>query len=192
MSAYPLAAMTRADAPSALDAADASRRERYGALVSEHFADIWRFLRHLGVASHGVDDAAQDVFLVAWQRLDEIRPGSERAFLFTTAYRRAQSLRRRGWRETPDESVDATLDDAPSPEQRLDDKQAYDVALHLLGGLEEELRAVFVLYELEGFTMQRIADLIEVPIGTVASRLRRARETFQARFERRTAPRGER
>ena len=190
MSAYSLA-MTRADAPPAV-ASDASRRERYRALVTEHFADIWRFLRHLGVTSHGVDDAAQDVFLVAWRRLDEIRPGSERAFLFATAYRRAGSLRRRGPRETPDESVDLAIDESPTPEDRLDEKQAWDLAFRLLGGLEEDLRGVFVLYELEGFTMQRIAELLEVPVGTVASRLRRARETFQTRFERRMTPRGER
>ncbi|MDF2695118.1 MAG: polymerase sigma factor RpoE [Labilithrix sp.] len=179
MSAY-LLAMTHADAPPAVDS-DA-RSERYRVMVSEHFADVWRFLRHVGVGSHGVDDAAQDVFLIAWQRLEQIRPGSEHAFLFTTAYRRAQSLRRRGRRETPDENVDATLDESPTPEERLDDKQSCDLAFRLLRGLEEDLRAVFVLYELEGFTMQRISELIEVPLGTVASRLRRAREIFQARF----------
>jgi RNA polymerase sigma-70 factor, ECF subfamily len=187
MSALPVP-MSRVDAPIAVDAS--ARRERYQVMVADHFSDVWRFLRHLGVAAHAVDDAAQDVFLIAWQRIDEIRQGSEHAFLFTTAYRRALSLRRRGYRESPDENVDDTLDASPTPEEQLDDKQACTLAFRLLRGLEEDLRTVFVLYELEGFTMQRIAELTSVPIGTVASRLRRARETFQARFDRHLEPRG--
>ncbi len=188
MSAHPVL-MTDADAP-AVDAQTA-RTGRFRQMVVDHFSDVWRFLLHLGVGAHGVDDAAQDVFLIAWQRLDEIRVGSERPFLFTTAFRTAQSLRRRSGREIPDESVDAALDmSSPTPEEELDDKQARDLAFRLLKGLEEDLRVVFVLYEIEGFTMQKIAELTEVPPGTVASRLRRAREIFQARFERYMTPRG--
>lgn len=190
MSAYPVAVNCSSGVP-AVDA-EAARTARFRRMVHDHFSDVWRFLRHLGLPPHGVDDAAQDVFLVAWQRLDEVREGSERPFLFSTAYRTALSLRRRGLRETPDETVDSTLDTAPTPEERLDEMQARELALRLLKGLEEDLRVVFVLYEIEGFTMQRIAELTEVPTGTVASRLRRAREIFQARFERWMSPREER
>lgn len=188
MSAHPVL-MTGAEAP-VVDA-QATRKARFRGMVGDHFSDIWRFLRHLGVEVHGVDDATQEVFLIAWQRLDEIHPGSERPFLFTTAYRTAQASRRRSRREVPDEDVESTLDSSsPTPEQQLDDKQARDLAHRLLKGLEEELRVVFVLYEIEGFTMQKIAELTEVPRGTVASRLRRAREIFQARFDRYMTPRG--
>lgn len=188
MSAHPVL-MTGAEAP-VVDAQTA-RKERFRGMVVDHFSDVWRFLLHLGVGTYGVDDAAQDVFLIAWQRLDEIRAGSERPFLFTTAFRTAQSLRRRSHREIPDEKLDDELDtSSPTPEEHLDDKQARDLAFRLLKGLEEDLRVVFVLYEIEGFTMQRIAELTEAPPGTVASRLRRAREIFQARFDRYMTPRG--
>ncbi len=189
MSAHPVL-MTCMDVPAA--PADAARRARFRGMVVDHFSDIWRFLRHLGVAAHGIDDAAQDVFLIAWQRLDDIRTGSERPFLFTTAFRTAQSLRRRRSPETADADVDDHLDTSRTPEEQLDDKQACDLAMRLLKGLEEDLRVVFVLYEMEGFSMQQIAELVDVPLGTVASRLRRARDTFQTRFARRMSPRGER
>lgn len=165
---------------------DQAQKAKLRALVEGHFADVWRFLRHLGVPEQSVDDAAQDVFLVAARRFDEILPGRERSFLFGTAYHVAQAIRRQLARSRPcdDDQVDAAPDRAPNPEEHLDDKQAQALALRLLDELEEGQRQVFVLYEIEGLTMQRIAEITEVPIGTVASRLRRAREAFQARFER--------
>lgn len=163
---------------------DARLRE----IASQHFADVWRFLRHLGVPQSSVDDAAQDVFVVAARRLEEIEPGRERSFLFGTAFKVAQAARRKAWREAPREPLpdgDAHARDlAPTPEQHLDDKQTCALALRLLDELDDGLREVFVLYEIEGLTMQRIAELTELPTGTVASRLRRAREEFLGRFAR--------
>jgi RNA polymerase sigma-70 factor (ECF subfamily) len=155
-------------------------------LVEGYFVDVWRFLRHLGVPEHSVDDAAQDVFLVAARRIHEIRPGSERSFLFGTAFKVAQAARRQHVRTLPCEDgvAEAEVDTAPNPEQQLDDKEAQALALRLLDELDEGQRQVFVLCEIEGLTMQQIAELTELPMGTVASRLRRAREAFQSRFER--------
>lgn len=160
------------------------RQARLRAVVEEYFSDVWRFLRHLGVPESSVDDAAQDVFVVAARRIHEIQAGRERSFLFGTAYNVAQSSRRRLFRADPDEDVERAVDRAPTPEQHLDDKQTQSLALRLLGELEEGMREVFVLYEIEGLTMQRIAELMNLPIGTVGSRLRRAREEFLERFER--------
>ncbi|MBX3222660.1 MAG: RNA polymerase sigma factor [Labilithrix sp.] len=171
--------------------------DRLRALASQHFADVWRFLRHLGVPQSLLDDAAQDVFLVAARRRDEIELGRERSFLFGTAFKVAQAARRKAWRDAPREPAesDASVqrDPAPTPEQHLDDKEACTLALRLLDELDEGQREVFVLYEIEGLTMQRIAELTELPAGTVASRLRRAREEFLTRFARhRNASRGAR
>ncbi|MBX3251961.1 MAG: RNA polymerase sigma factor [Myxococcales bacterium] len=166
--------------------AAAPKQARLRELVEEHFPHVWRFLRHLGVPAHSLDDAAQDVFLVAARRIDEILPGRERSFLFGTAHNVAQTARRKVGRVVSCEAavVEAKVDTSPTPEEHLDDKQACALALRLLDELDEGLRQVFVLYEIEELTMQRIAELTELPVGTVASRLRRAREAFQARFER--------
>ena len=166
--------------------AEQAQKVKLRELVEEHFPHVWRFLRHLGVPEHSVDDAAQDVFLVAARRIDEILPGRERSFLFGTAYKVAQAARRQLVRTRPcdEDEAEAEVDTAPTPEQQLDDKQAQALALRLLDELDEGQRQVFVLYEIEGLTMQRIAELTNLPMGTVASRLRRAREAFQSRFER--------
>jgi RNA polymerase sigma-70 factor (ECF subfamily) len=168
-------------------AREPAHKERLSGLVERHFSDVWRFLRRLGVREDGVDDAAQDVFLVAARRIEEIRPGSEKSFLFGTALRTARTHRRRQAREIPDENVDPGLDMSPGPDERFDEQQKCRLAHELLDALDDDLRQVFVLYEIEGFTMQRIAELTEVPAGTVASRLRRARDEFQARLDRHRA-----
>ena len=189
MSALPHA-VPRAKGPSDEDDGAVSRHAHHAAvrrLVETYFGDVWRFLRHLGVPERWVDDAAQDVFLVAARRFDRIQPGSERSYLFATAFKVAQAARRKFVREAPlddDSVVEARVDTSPTPEQELDDKQARELALRLLDELDEGQRQVFVLFEIEGLTMQQVADLTELPIGTVASRLRRAREEFQTRFER--------
>src|SRR4051795_9390888 len=74
-----------------------SRREQ--ALVQTHLALVWRFLRRLGCSPEDADDAAQEVFVIAVHKLDQIEPGRERAYLYGIAvrlasrHRRSQSLR---------------------------------------------------------------------------------------------------
>lgn len=166
------------------------REAQLRALVREHFADVWRFLRRLGFDRDVADDAAQDLFFVALRRVDDITPGRERAFLFGAALRIAARLKRRGAREMPVERAVAE-DEADvlsaTLEQRLDEERARRLLYQLLSELEERFRVVFVMYELEGMTMLEIAELLEVPPGTVASRLRSAREDFQGRLARHRA-----
>jgi RNA polymerase sigma-70 factor (ECF subfamily) len=156
---------------------------RFRALVDAHFDFIWRSLRGLGVPAASVDDAAQLVFLTASQKLETIAQGSERSFLFATARGIAANARRSLMRnrELLDEDALAShVDSAPDPEQIAASRQARRVLDRILDGLPEELRAVFLLYELEGQTTAEIAALLGAPMGTVASRLRRAREEFQS------------
>jgi len=143
---------------------------------------VWRSLRRLGVPSTVVDDAAQEVFLVASRRLADIELGRERSFLFATALRVASDARRAVARrgEHVDDALDHIADDAPSPAELADRQRARAVLDRVLDGMDLELRAVFVLYELEEMTMADIGITLELAPGTVASRLRRAREAFQA------------
>src|SRR5688500_5784130 len=68
--------------------------ERLRSLLDQHFREVWRVLRRLGVPLTTVDDAAQQVFIVASRKLAQVRPGSERAFLTSTAVRVAANARR--------------------------------------------------------------------------------------------------
>ncbi len=156
---------------------------RFRRIVDAELTLVWRFLRGLGVAPAGVDDATQQVFLVAAQRLDAIVPGSERAFLLATARGVAANARRAQtrMREVLDGSALADKsDDAANPEQAASAKQARSLLQSFLEELPDDVRTVFVLFELEEMTMAAIAEALDLPPGTVASRLRRARDEFHA------------
>lgn len=157
-------------------------RGRLRAMFQEHFTFIWRVLRRLGVAAQSVDDAAQQVFFVATRRVNDIQAGSERAFLLSTAMRIASEARRAGARsrELPYDELDARAHPAPSPEQLTEQKHALEALDAVLDAIPFELRTAFVLFEIEGLSTLEIAALLGIPRGTVASRLRRAREEFEA------------
>ena len=95
---------------------------------------------------------------------------------------------RRGQRRSPEVADDLALagqhDVAPNPEQAASSNQAKAWLERFLEDLPQDLRTVFVLYELEGLTTTEIADLSDMPTGTVASKLRRAREAFHDAIKR--------
>jgi RNA polymerase sigma-70 factor, ECF subfamily len=156
---------------------------RLGRIVSEHFEVLWRFLRRLGIAESDVDDAVQEVILVLARKLHQVQPGSERSFVLSTAFRVASSFRRKFKRRREVSDADAELAELESPEldpEAFADRQRLRAVLQaVLNDLPIDLRAVFVLYELEEMTMAEIATTLNLPSGTVASRLRRSRETFE-------------
>lgn len=173
------------DRPTAVLSGEASARFRR--LVDSEFALVWRFLRGLGVAASGVDDAAQQVFWIAAQRLNDIVLGSERSFLLSTARGVASNARRAQarTREIGDDDVLAEQrDERANPEQAAAATQARRLLEGFLEELPEDARTVFVLFELEGMTMAAIAEALDLAPGTVASRLRRGREAFQAATKR--------
>ncbi|MDI1451323.1 sigma-70 family RNA polymerase sigma factor [Polyangium sp. 6x1] len=165
---------------------------RFRAIRDEHFEFVWRSVRRLGVPDADVDDAAQQVFIVLSRRLDEIAAGSERAFLFGTAMRVAmqvrRTLRRRGEVSlSEDASAGPALeppDTGPDAEELLAQRRARAMLDEVLETLPLDVRAVFVLFELEEMRVPEIASLLGIPLGTAASRLRRGRELFQEELTR--------
>jgi RNA polymerase sigma-70 factor (ECF subfamily) len=154
--------------------------DRLEALVADHHAFVWRSLRRLGVSDGDIDDSSQQVFLVAHRRLAEIAPDCERAFLFQTALRVAADWRRAHRRrfEQPGIDILEIPDAAANQEQQIDSRRARALLDRVLEVMPLDLRAVFVLFELEEMTMAEIAVVADIPPGTVASRLRRARQAF--------------
>ncbi|HWZ87277.1 MAG TPA: sigma-70 family RNA polymerase sigma factor [Polyangiaceae bacterium] len=165
----------------AVPAEDRARyEERWRAIVHDHVDFIWRALRRLGVLEADLADAAQQVFLVMARKLDLVREGSERAFLFQTAVRVASDSRRSRARrrEAPDDLLALQADERPGPDEDLEARFRRAQLDRILDKMPMELRAVFVLSEIEELTMAQIAALMGIPPGTVASRLRRARAAF--------------
>lgn len=150
--------------------------------VDAHYDVLWRFLRRLGVQEHEVEDAAQQILLVFAQRAASIAAGSERAFILGSALRVASDVRRKRARSREDtvaEPMDALADPALSAEEQLEVRQRRRWLDEVLDSLPDDLRAVFALVELEEQTMAEAGVVLGIPPGTVASRLRRARELFQ-------------
>jgi RNA polymerase sigma-70 factor (ECF subfamily) len=154
--------------------------------VRQHFAFVWRVLRRFGLAPADADDAAQRVMMVATQRLDDIRPGQERAFLYrTSAFIAARERRgRRRRREDPGVELDGESHPGGDPEALLVERRALERLDAVLAGMPDDLRAAFVLFEIEGLSKAEVAEALDIPAGTAASRLRRAREEFARRARR--------
>lgn len=152
-------------------------------LVEEHVDAVWRTLRRLGMPTSDLDDGVQQVFMVAARRVDNIEPGKERSFLLGVAVRVVSDHRRTRRRHPEDvtEPVDLErhLHADWAPDRLLDDRQRLELLDRLIAQLPEDLATVFVLHELEELTMAQIAELLGLVQGTVASRLRRARERFE-------------
>jgi RNA polymerase sigma-70 factor (ECF subfamily) len=156
--------------------------DRLSEMFHHHYDFVWRSVRRLGVTPDAVDDAAQEVFVVASRKLDSIEPGKEKAFLFGTAIRVASDTRRAVLRrrQAPSDEQAELVDATPALDELVDQKRAREILDDLVSQLPEDTRPIFVLFELEGMTMAKIASDLDLPPGTVASRLRRARELFAA------------
>lgn len=163
--------------------------DRVDAFVRRHHAFVWRILRRNGLAPADADDAAQKVFLIAVDRISDIAEASERAFLYRTAAHVA-SKAQRTVRRRPDRAALGEHDEPdhePLPDALLDQRRARALLDRILAELSDELRAALILFDLEGLTKQEVAEALGIPPGTVASRVRRAREEVEARVLRHQA-----
>jgi RNA polymerase sigma-70 factor (ECF subfamily) len=158
---------------------DADARLR--ACVGAHLGAVWRVLRRNGVPAADADDAVQKVFLVLSRKARCVEPGRELPFLLRTAVLVASEARRtqRRRHESKESSFDSRPSDRPDPEHELLELERLSQLDDFLKEMDEPLRVAFVLYEIEELTMAAIAEILEVPLGTVASRLRRARAQFE-------------
>lgn len=174
-----------ADGREAREARTPRADARLRAMLAAHFDFIWRSLRRFGLPEHHADDAAQQVFVVASRKLDAIAIGSERSFLFGTAMRVASDVRRSAAyrREIPHADPGIELEGGVRPDDVLDQQRARALLDATLDAMDLDLRSVLVLFELEEMTLTEIAALLALPRGTVASRLRRARDEFAATLE---------
>ncbi len=163
--------------------------ERVGAaeLYRDHARRVAGFLIHVGAPRDDVEDLVQEVFLVAHKR-GGFEPGRAQAttWLFAIASR-VWSNRRRTARRRPTEPLDAAelgaASEQPDPERALETRRALSRLDAALGALDEDHRAVFVMYEVEGIACAEIAAALEVPAGTVYRRLHTARERVRAAYD---------
>jgi RNA polymerase sigma-70 factor (ECF subfamily) len=149
------------------------------AAYEAHFDRVWRGLRRLGVSEDALDDAAQDVFLVVFRRWGEFRGASSlQTWIYGIVLRVASTYRRSRRRTLADSDEDAILtlrDSRSNPFEEASWREAARVLRRALDGLEDAVRAVFVLVDLEELTVQEASDLLGIGEATCRSRLRTAR-----------------
>ena len=154
---------------------------RMRSLVARYSGFVAAVLRKEGVSSANLDDEVQRTFIVAASRLDQLQVGAERSFLHQVALYVASHARRRSARSREDSTEDLPEpdDEAPSPEQLIDRKRMQVLLDRVVDCLDEPVRAVFILHAFHDKTLTEIAATLDIPRGTAASRLQRARRQLR-------------
>ena len=194
-------AAVAAPAPESDDSQRAAVPPDFGQVYDQHVRFVWRTLRRLGVPDDDCDDALQDVFLVVHRKLAEFRPEAPiQHWLFRLSASVARDHRRSRRRKDPRQHGLTPLgsdEDVADPGQRgpleaAERTAAARLIRDLLQELDEAKREVFILADLEQLTAPEIAEVLEEPLNTVYSRLRRARAEFEeALMRHRTRSAGE-
>lgn len=166
-------------------------RLRFDVVYDELFEFVWRSARRLGVHEASVDDVTQDVFLVVHRRLDEFEGRSSvKTWLFGITLRvvadwRRTKRRKGGLLELPAE--DRLPSSATGPDAALEREESARLLQSLLEQLADDKREVFVMVELEELSAPEVAAVLAIPLNTVYSRLRVAREEFERALSRHRA-----
>lgn len=161
-------------------------------LFRRHSGFVARFLTRIGSKKQEIDDLVQEVFLVAHRRGGwQVGPAQPTTWLAEIALRVASSEKRKtGRRDARVDLAEAdAADGAPTPYDRTAASEQLGRVQEALDKLPLEHRAVFVLFELEGQSTEQIAAGLGVPVGTVYSRLHKARADFRKIYERIVADR---
>jgi RNA polymerase sigma-70 factor (ECF subfamily) len=164
----------------------------FKALFDAHAAYVWNSLRRLGVREPDLEDLLHDVFLQVHRGLTQYDPSRPiRPWLFGFAFRLASQHRRLA-RHRYEVRWDAsdTADGSLPADEALSREEDRRLIAEALDGISIERRAVFVMVEIDETPMEEVARILEIPVNTGYSRLRRAREDFAAAIKRIRARRG--
>ena len=151
-------------------------------VYTRYFPFVWRCLRGLGVPRGGLDDAAQDVFLVVHRQLAGFRgESSPQTWLYGIARHVASNHQRRDRRkQAPLEPlVTEPAHPDPGPHERAEDAEAAAFVESFVAGLDEKRRDVFILAALEEMTIPEVAAALSIPVNTAYTRLRAVRAEFE-------------
>ncbi|WP_438007627.1 sigma-70 family RNA polymerase sigma factor [Sorangium sp. So ce321] len=155
----------------------------FATLYDTWFDHVSRWLHALGAPEADNEDLAQEVFLVARRRLPDFDGRNVAGWLYCIASGKVRQHRRRRWFQLATlrgQAVD--VDELPSlaagPVALLETKDKKRLLDHLVSKMSEKRKLVFVLFEIEGYSGEEIAEILDVPINTVWTRLHHARKDF--------------
>ena len=149
-------------------------------LYTENHDFVWRSVQCLGIPDDAIDDAVQNVFVVAARKLDAFEHRSHpRTWLYAIARRVVKDMRRGRARYERRRAAFADQTQALDAQRPADAYARSDAARtlhHLLDNLDDAKREVFVLCELEGFTGPEVAEALDLSLPAIYARLRAARQ----------------
>lgn len=161
----------------------------FGQLVSRYQDRLYNSLVHLLGSADGAQDAVQDAFVQAYVKLESFeRASTFYTWLYRIAFNMAISRRRR---QRPTASIEQArelvgeepADRTPAPGERLEQQERAAQVRAALDRLSPEHRSILVLREIEGCAYEQIAEVLDVPVGTIRSRLHRARQQLREQLK---------
>ncbi|MCA9153440.1 MAG: sigma-70 family RNA polymerase sigma factor [Planctomycetales bacterium] len=153
----------------------------FGLLVHKYQQRLFNTLVHLAGCREEAEDLMQDAFVQAFVKLDSFRGQSSfYTWLYRIAFNLTISLRRKRRLENSHEHApivpaNEPLDDRQDASEHLELREQADQVHMALGALAEDRRDILILRDIEGFSYEQIAEILDLPIGTVRSRIHRAR-----------------
>lgn len=164
-----------------IEKAQTGDRNAYGELVRQHHPGVVTVVFRMCGDVDLAEDAAQDAFIQAWSHLSAFRPGTSfRNWIYRIAVNAALDVLRRA-PKLPDADFETLFmpDPQAGPEAALLQKERTLMVQRAILSLAEASRAVLVLREYGGLSYQEIAAALDIPLGTVMSRLNYARERLK-------------
>ena len=160
-------------------------RNAYSELVRIHASGILNVVYRMCGDAQLAEDAAQETFLQAWLNLNSYRPQTSlRNWLYRIAVNAATDMLRKEKRLVPEAVEDLKLtDNLPSPEMVFVKQERAVLVQKAVLSLPEACRAVLVLREYEDLSYQEISNALEIPVGTVMSRLNYARGLLKEKLK---------
>jgi len=163
--------------------------DAFNALVLHYQDSLYTLAYRIMGDSHSAADVVQEAFILAYRRLDSYRGGNFRSWLLriatNTAYDELRRRKRRpatSFEELPGSETDdgpPIPGNAPTPEQVVQQEELQQAIQHCINALRDDQRLVLVLSDVEGLSYQEIADNLDMQLGTVKSRLSRARTSVR-------------
>jgi RNA polymerase sigma factor (sigma-70 family) len=157
-------------------------------LVKLYYRDLYRFGLSLTGSEADAADLTQQTFYIWANKGHQLqKAASVKGWLFTTLHREfLKTCRRRN--RFPNESIDECVKDLPNVPATCVERADWQTLLRILGEIAEDFRAPLVLYYMEDLSYKEIADVLALPLGTVQSRIARAKVQLLRRLSETNVP----
>ncbi|HVY37585.1 MAG TPA: sigma-70 family RNA polymerase sigma factor [Polyangia bacterium] len=163
--------------------AERGRDAKFREIYERWFEDVVGWLYALGAPMSDTEDLAQEIFLVVRRKLNQFDGGNLAGWLYRITQLTVRDHRRRAWFRNlvlRRQEVDLTKmpHAASSPARSYEASETRAQFQTMVGRMSEKLRTTFVLFEVEGYSGEEIARIQDIPLGTVWTRLHKARKEF--------------